>query len=237
VRTDYRWGAGDAALYRKYATELVALAPDSSCGWWPSCGCAADPPHRADRVHAALDRSRSALSQPWSARRQHDWFFISIQLLCKWLDAQADRAPVTRAAILLDPTVVSGARQLEVSSLRRMFGVELSRSTCMTPTCWSAASRHSRTRRMAADSDVELAGNNPSRPDPNPSGPHRLPASIPLPFRDRRRPISYDPFFSTIPTRRRLRQSHPQGANQPTSGTAPSRYEMAINLTTRRSSV
>ncbi|MFZ2138324.1 MAG: ABC transporter substrate binding protein, partial [Xanthobacteraceae bacterium] len=28
VRIDYRWGAGDAARYRTYAAELVALAPD-----------------------------------------------------------------------------------------------------------------------------------------------------------------------------------------------------------------
>jgi putative ABC transport system substrate-binding protein len=28
VRIDYRWGAGDPNLFRKYAAELVALAPD-----------------------------------------------------------------------------------------------------------------------------------------------------------------------------------------------------------------
>ena len=28
VRIDYRWGAGAAELFRKYAAELVALAPD-----------------------------------------------------------------------------------------------------------------------------------------------------------------------------------------------------------------
>ena len=28
VRIDYRWGAGDADDIRKYAAELVALAPD-----------------------------------------------------------------------------------------------------------------------------------------------------------------------------------------------------------------
>ena len=28
VRIDYRWGAGDADITRKYAAELVALAPD-----------------------------------------------------------------------------------------------------------------------------------------------------------------------------------------------------------------
>jgi ABC-type uncharacterized transport system substrate-binding protein len=28
VRIDYRWAAGDANRYRRYAAELVALAPD-----------------------------------------------------------------------------------------------------------------------------------------------------------------------------------------------------------------
>src|SRR5438876_9467957 len=28
VRIDFRWGGGDAQHYRKYAAELVALAPD-----------------------------------------------------------------------------------------------------------------------------------------------------------------------------------------------------------------
>src|SRR5262245_2946287 len=28
VRIEYRWGAGDAELFRKHASELVALAPD-----------------------------------------------------------------------------------------------------------------------------------------------------------------------------------------------------------------
>src|SRR5262245_61035589 len=28
VRIDYRWGAGDIELFRKYAAELVALKPD-----------------------------------------------------------------------------------------------------------------------------------------------------------------------------------------------------------------
>ena len=28
LRIDYRWGAGDTDQYRKYAQELVALAPD-----------------------------------------------------------------------------------------------------------------------------------------------------------------------------------------------------------------
>jgi putative ABC transport system substrate-binding protein len=32
VRIEDRWGAGDPELYRRYAAELVALAPDSFTG-------------------------------------------------------------------------------------------------------------------------------------------------------------------------------------------------------------
>jgi hypothetical protein len=28
VKIDYRWGAGDVELYRRYAAELLALMPD-----------------------------------------------------------------------------------------------------------------------------------------------------------------------------------------------------------------
>ena len=33
VRIDYRWGAGDSALYRKYAEELAALGADVLVGY------------------------------------------------------------------------------------------------------------------------------------------------------------------------------------------------------------
>ena len=54
VRIDTRWGAGDADRHRKYAAELVALAPDVILA---SGGSTVGPlltgdPHRADRVHA-----------------------------------------------------------------------------------------------------------------------------------------------------------------------------------------
>ena len=37
VRVDYRWGAGDTGLFRKYAAELVALAPDVIVSGGGSC--------------------------------------------------------------------------------------------------------------------------------------------------------------------------------------------------------
>ena len=55
VRIDYRWARGDADRIRKYAAELVALAPDVilASGSLGRGGVAAGDPHRADRVRAA----------------------------------------------------------------------------------------------------------------------------------------------------------------------------------------
>ena len=58
VRIDIRWGAGDADRIRKYAAELVALAPDVilATGSLDRGAVAAGDPHRADRVR---ERPRS----------------------------------------------------------------------------------------------------------------------------------------------------------------------------------
>ena len=58
VRIDYRWAAGNADDIRKYAAELVALAPDVilATGSCDRGAVAAGDPHRADRVR---DRHRS----------------------------------------------------------------------------------------------------------------------------------------------------------------------------------
>ena len=58
VRIDTRWAAGNAADIRKYAAELVALAPDVIlASGAAACGAVAPGnPHRADRIP---DRPRS----------------------------------------------------------------------------------------------------------------------------------------------------------------------------------
>ena len=59
VRIDYRWPGGDAATIRKYADELVALAPDvilSTGNFRP--GAASGDPHRADCVRGRRRPSR-----------------------------------------------------------------------------------------------------------------------------------------------------------------------------------
>ena len=62
VRIDTRWGAADADRVRKYAAELVALAPDvilanSSAAVAPAAG----DPHRSDRVHDCRRSGRRRL--------------------------------------------------------------------------------------------------------------------------------------------------------------------------------
>jgi hypothetical protein len=52
VRIDYRWAAGDARLFHRYAEELLALAPERHFGLShpKRSGTAAGDPHRAHRV-------------------------------------------------------------------------------------------------------------------------------------------------------------------------------------------
>ena len=97
VRIDTRWGAGDADRIRRYAAELVALAPDVilATGAATRGAVAAGDPHRADRVR---DRPRSGrrrlCRKPGAAGRQrHRLYAVRIQLEREMAGtAQADRA-------------------------------------------------------------------------------------------------------------------------------------------------
>ena len=63
VRIDIRWAAGNADDIRKYAAELVALAPDVilAAGSVDRGAVAAGDPHRADRVRAGRRSGRRRL--------------------------------------------------------------------------------------------------------------------------------------------------------------------------------
>ena len=77
VRIDTRWAAGDAAEIRRYAAELVALAPDVilANGAATVGAVAAGDPHRADRVHGRRRSGRRRLRrQPGAAGRQRHRF-------------------------------------------------------------------------------------------------------------------------------------------------------------------
>src|SRR5215831_10205110 len=62
VRIEYRWGAGDAELFRRHASELVALAPDvilASAGT-PCRSCLRGPPIRLGPASSKAWRGRAA---------------------------------------------------------------------------------------------------------------------------------------------------------------------------------
>src|SRR5215831_458257 len=83
VRIDTRWGAGDADRIRKYAAELLALAPDvilASGGAVRGAVATADP-HSADRVHVDPRSGRRGLRRKSGAtgRQCHRFHFDRIR--------------------------------------------------------------------------------------------------------------------------------------------------------------
>jgi putative tryptophan/tyrosine transport system substrate-binding protein len=131
VRIDTRWGAGDTRLYRQYATELVALAPDVIV--------AATTP----TVVALLQASRSvpivfigvidpvgsglvaSLARPDGNATGFTPFEYA--LAAKWLELLKEIAPaVTRAAVLRDSTNAAGIGQFAAIQTVAPVGMELS---------------------------------------------------------------------------------------------------------------
>ena len=132
VRIDYRWGAGNADNIRKYAAELVALAPDVIL----ASGTAAMAPLLqatrtvpivfttvADPVGAGFVDS---LARPGGNATGFMQFEYSLS--GKWLELLKQIAPnVTRAAVLRDAAISSGTGQFgAIQSVAPSFGVELS---------------------------------------------------------------------------------------------------------------
>ena len=133
VRIDYRWGAGDADDIRKYAAELVALAPDVilAAGSLDRGAVATGDPHRADRVRACVADPVGAgfvesLARPGGNATGFMQFEYSLS--AKWLELLKEIAPgVTRAAVLRDPTITAGIGQFAaIQSVAPSLGVEVS---------------------------------------------------------------------------------------------------------------
>ena len=132
VRLDYRWGLGDPNNIRKYAAELVALAPDvilsvGTTSMGPLLQTTRTVPivfvSVADPVGAGFVDS---LARPGGNATGFIQFEYSLS--GKWLELLKQIAPgVTRAAVLRDPTVTSGIGQFAViQSVAPSVGVEVS---------------------------------------------------------------------------------------------------------------
>ena len=131
VRIDTRWGAGDAERYRRYAAELVALAPDvilanGSPALAPLQQATRSVPIVftivADPVGAGYVDS---LARPGGNITGFSNFEYSIT--GKWLELLKDIAPrVTRAAVLRDSTIAAGPGQFgAIQAVAPSLGVDL----------------------------------------------------------------------------------------------------------------
>ena len=132
VKIDYRWSLGDADKARRYASEVVALAPDvilavGSVNLTPLLQATRTVPivfaGVVDPVGAGYVES---LSRPGG--NATGFVFFDYGLSSKWLELLKQIAPgVTRVAVLRDPAITSGIGQFAVMQyVAPSVGVELS---------------------------------------------------------------------------------------------------------------
>ena len=132
VRIDTRWGAGDADRIRKYAAELLALAPDVILA---SGGAVAGPLLQLTRTVPIVftltpDPVGAGFVESLARPGGNATGFTSIEYGTsgKWLELLREIAPrVTRVAVLRDPTLPAGISQFAVlQSVAPSLGIELS---------------------------------------------------------------------------------------------------------------
>ena len=132
VRIDYRWGANDAERGRRYAVELIALAPDVILvSGSPAVAASQQATHTVPVVFVSVvDPVGSGLVESLARPGGNTTGFTLFEfgISGKWLELLKEIAPrVTRAAVLRDPTLASGGGQLgAIQSVAPSFGVELS---------------------------------------------------------------------------------------------------------------
>jgi putative ABC transport system substrate-binding protein len=132
VRIDTRWGQGDAERYRRYAAELIALAPDVILVNGPAALAQLQQATRSvpilfvnvvDPVGAGFVAS---VARPGG--NATGFMLSEYSTSGKWLELLKEIAPrVTRAAIIRDPTLTATVAQFAaIQSAAASVGVELS---------------------------------------------------------------------------------------------------------------
>src|SRR5262245_29874239 len=116
LRIDLRWAGGDSALDRKFATELVALAPDVILATASQTVAALQAvartvpivfAHAVDPVGAGFVDS---LARPGG--NTTGFVLFEYGMGAKWIELLKEIAPnVTRVAVLRDPTMAAGIGQ------------------------------------------------------------------------------------------------------------------------------
>jgi putative ABC transport system substrate-binding protein len=119
VQIDYRWGAGDADRIRKFAAELIALAPDVilSAGS-PSVAVLQQATRTVPIVFVTVVDPVSSGFVDTLARPGGNitgFALLEYSISGKWLQLLKEIAPrVTRAAVIRDPALTAGGGQLGV---------------------------------------------------------------------------------------------------------------------------
>jgi ABC-type uncharacterized transport system substrate-binding protein len=131
LRLDVHWGAGDAELFRRYANELVALAPDVIVANASVTVAALQQVTRRvpivfagviDPVGGGFVKS---LARPGGNTTGFTIFEYAIG--AKWLELLKEIAPsLTRAAILRDPKLAAGIGQFAAIQAVGPVGMDLS---------------------------------------------------------------------------------------------------------------
>jgi putative ABC transport system substrate-binding protein len=132
VRIDTRWGAADVDRYRRYAGELIALAPDAILASNTSTVRALQQAARTVPIvfASATDPVGGGLVASLARPGGNVTGFAAFEfgMSGKWLELLKDIAPhVTQAAVIRDPTTTGGVGQLgAIQAVAPSFGVDLS---------------------------------------------------------------------------------------------------------------
>ena len=132
LRIEYRWGAGDANLYRRYASELVAFAPDVLLAAGGTVAGALQQVTRtvpivfgetSDPVSRGLVAS---MAQPGG--NTTGFVLYEFSMSGKWLELLKQIAPnVSRVAVVRDPVQFSGVGEMAaIQTAAPSFNVEVS---------------------------------------------------------------------------------------------------------------
>jgi putative tryptophan/tyrosine transport system substrate-binding protein len=132
MQIEFRWGAGDGNLYRKYAAELVALAPDAILAVGGTAVGALQQASRTvpivfvDTTDPVTRGLVASLARPGGSTTGFLQFEFSIG--GKWLELLKEISPnVSRVAVIRDPVQFSGVGALAaVQTAAASFGVEVS---------------------------------------------------------------------------------------------------------------
>jgi putative ABC transport system substrate-binding protein len=132
LRIDTRWGAGDADRSRRYAAELIALAPDVILA---SGGTVVGTILQATRaVPIVFTQTPDPVGAGFVANLARPggnatgFMLFEYSMSGKWLELLKEIAPrVTRAAVLRDPAIAQGLGQFgAIQAVAPSFGVEVS---------------------------------------------------------------------------------------------------------------